>query len=278
MKYKNKLFGRRNYLGKVATGVGSIAVLSNATSAKKNNIKREETENGVFISTTHSSGLVRPDIMDVREEVLPEKSNGAISKPSSVINKDKSSKKVAYYLGWVDNGPYERLWSAPPTTSAKEKEYKINGARKAVSESIENKSSSNSISSSSITTTDTVDGDDGISAGPDWNHIGTVVNDDYARVTVDGEEYTLGRVDITGRLYETDDISGDRQLGCVVSFLQWPGAYLDDHEESVSNGKGYNNKTYVEQDWSHDGRHNKKLLILHQIRIIRMEGLTAILT
>lgn len=268
MEDKNKVFGRRSYLGKVATGVGSIAVLSNAASAKKNNnIKWEETENGVLISTTHSSGLVRPDINDVREEVISEKTNVAVSGLDSVINEDPSDKKIGYYLGWVDNAPYERFWSAPPTASAKEKEYKINDARGAILEDIEKQSNSTTTagaSSDSITTmnsiTTTNTSGDGISASPDWDALGTVTNEGYARVTVDGTEYTLGRVDITGRLYETHDVSGDRQLGCVVSFLQWPGEYLDNYDSSVSNGQGFNIETYVEQDWSYDGRHNKSIV------------------
>ncbi|WP_141551724.1 hypothetical protein [Natrinema sp. CBA1119] len=259
---KNRVFGRRSYLGKVATGVGSIALLSNAASAKKNNnIKWKETENGVLISTTHSSGLVRPDINDVREEVIPENSNAAVSELDSVINEDPSDKKIGYYLGWVDNAPYERFWSAPPTASAKEKEHKINDAQKTVLGDIEKRSNSTttaSASSNSITTTST--SGDGISASPDWDALGTVTADEYARITVDGTEYILGRVDLTGRLYETHDVSGDRQLGCVVSFLQWPGEYLDSYDSSVSNGQGFNIETFVEQDWSYDGTHNKSIV------------------
>lgn len=261
---------RRDYLAKVGAGISTIPLLTSAVSAKRNgkNITRIETENGIFISTTHSSGLVRSDIRNAREEVIHKNKTGNqsvfLSDLKSVVNNEGPDKKIGYYLGWVNGTPTERLWSAPPTASEKEKEYKLADAQKTVLEDIEAKSRSASIASAGTSSVATTSSsfttasayNDGISASPSWTELGTVANDAYAVVTVNGSEYTLGRVDVTGRLYEAGEVGGDRQLGCVLSFLQWPGNYLDNYDSSVSNGVGFNIETFAQQDWMYGGRHN----------------------
>lgn len=238
-------FGRRKYIAGTGAMLSGSALLASGASAQDNQTDRDEKENGILITTSHPRGLSKEEILQVREELLSKstsKDELILTDIDSKFENGSNSDLIGYYIEWDADEPFERFWSAPQSVSRNKREKKVQMAKEEVLQAV----SIHSTSTPSIN-------DDPISADPPWESRGTVTDDTYVEGEFGGETITVGRIDLSARLYEADKSDGKRQFGCVNTFIQWPGDYLDDHDSSVSNGVGFNYGAKAEQNWNVGG-------------------------